>query len=794
VTTGVLVSLFLATVGVGHAQEVLPQPAPLFKGHIGSTAQDSTPDFPREIKAPKGAPNILLILTDDVGFGASSTFGGPIPTPTMDQLAKNGLRYTQFHTTALCSPTRAALLTGRNHHSNATGVIMELATGFPGYNSLMPKSNGTFAEILRQNGYNTAWYGKNHNVPDWHSSQAGPFDLWPTGLGFEYFYGFLGGDTSQWAPAIYENNQPVEPPHDDPNYFFEKDTADHAIARIRLLHAVAPDKPWVVYYAPGTAHAPHHAPKDWITKFRGQFDIGWDTMREETLTREKTIGIVPPDTQLTPRPKEIQAWDSLDADHKKVYAHMMEVYAAALSYCDTQIGRIIQAIDDTGELDNTLVIYIQGDNGASAEGTPQGLLNEMSIFNAIPEDFNQLMAHMDDLGGPMTFNHYPVGWAHAMDAPFQWTKQIASHFGGTRNDLVISWPARIKDKGGIRTQFSSVIDIYPTILEAVGIQSPSMLNGVPQKPVEGVSMVYTFDDPKASSRHRTQYFEMFGNRAIYNDGWVAASTPPIPPWVMGGQAPNVNDYKWELYNVENDFSEANDLAAKEPKKLRELQDLFVAEAAKYNVLPLDNSKVERADVSIRPSLSRGRTEFTYYPGMIRIPEGAAPDLKNKSYRIIADVEIPEGGAEGVLMTQGGRFNGLGLYLLQARPIFHYNLVGVDRTTVAAKDPLTPGNHTITVDFKYDGGGIGKGGLVTLIVDGKEVANAKLMRTIPFRVSADETLDIREDTGTPVSEDYHVPFKFTGTINKVVVDLSESKLSPEDQKKLDELEGANEIID
>jgi arylsulfatase A-like enzyme len=794
VTTGVLVSLFLATVGVGHAQEVLPQPAPLFKGHIGSTAQDSTPDFPREIKAPKGAPNILLILTDDVGFGASSTFGGPIPTPTMDQLAKNGLRYTQFHTTALCSPTRAALLTGRNHHSNATGVIMELATGFPGYNSLMPKSNGTFAEILRQNGYNTAWYGKNHNVPDWHSSQAGPFDLWPTGLGFEYFYGFLGGDTSQWAPAIYENNQPVEPPHDDPNYFFEKDTADHAIARIRLLHAVAPDKPWVVYYAPGTAHAPHHAPKDWITKFRGQFDIGWDTMREETLTREKTMGIVPPDTQLTPRPKEIQAWDSLDADHKKVYAHMMEVYAAALSYCDTQMGRIIQAIDDTGELDNTLVIYIQGDNGASAEGTPQGLLNEMSIFNAIPEDFNQLMAHMDDLGGPMTFNHYPVGWAHAMDAPFQWTKQIASHFGGTRNDLVISWPARIKDKGGIRTQFSSVIDIYPTILEAVGIQSPSMLNGVPQKPVEGVSMVYTFDDPKASSRHRTQYFEMFGNRAIYNDGWVAASTPPIPPWVMGGQAPNVNDYKWELYNVENDFSEANDLAAKEPKKLRELQDLFVAEAAKYKVLPLDNSKVERADVSIRPSLSRGRTEFTYYPGMIRIPEGAAPDLKNKSYRIIADVEIPEGGAEGVLMTQGGRFNGLGLYLLQARPIFHYNLVGVDRTTVAAKDPLTPGNHTITVDFKYDGGGIGKGGLVTLIVDGKEVANAKLMRTIPFRVSADETLDIREDTGTPVSEDYHVPFKFTGTINKVVVDLSESKLSPEDQKKLDELEGANEIID
>jgi Sulfatase len=506
------------------------------------------------------------------------------------------------------------------------------------------------------------------------------------------------------------------------------------------------------------------------------------------------MGVVPPDTQLTPRPKEIQAWDTLDADHKKVYAHMMEVYAAALSYCDTQMGRILQAINDMGELDNTLVIYIQGDNGASAEGTPQGLLNEMSVFNGIPEDFKQVMAQMDDLGGPMTFNHYPVGWAHAMDTPFQWTKQIASHFGGTRNDLVISWPARIKDKGGVRTQFSSVIDIYPTILEAVGIQSPSMLNGVPQKSVEGVSMVYTFDDPKASSKHRTQYFEMLGNRAIYNDGWVAATTPPIPPWVVGGQVPNVNDYKWELYNVGNDFSEANDLAAKEPKRLRELQDLFWVEAAKYNVLPLDNSKVERFDVSLRPSLTRGRTEFTYYPGMVRIPEGSAPDFKNKSYRIIADVEIPDGGAEGVLMTQGGRFNGLGLYLLQGRPTFHYNLVGVERTTLTAKGPLTPGKHTITVDFKYDGGGIGKGGLVTLAVDGQQVANGKLARTIPFRVSADETFDIGEDTGTPVSEDYHVPFKFTGTINKVVVDLSETKLSPQDQKELDEKEGANEIID
>jgi len=454
----------------------------------------------------------------------------------------------------------------------------------------------------------------------------------------------------------------------------------------------------------------------------------------------------------------------------------------------------MEAIDEMGETDNTLVIYIQGDNGASAEGTPQGLLNEMSIFNGIPEDFKQVMAHMDDLGGPLTFNHYPVGWAHAMDTPFQWTKQVASHFGGTRNGLVISWPARIKDKGGIRTQFSSVIDIYPTILEAVGVQSPSLLNGVPQKPVEGFSMVYSFDDAKAKSVHRTQYFEMLGNRAIYNDGWVAATTPAILPWVVGSTSVPVEDYKWELYNVEKDFSEANDLAVQEPKKLRQLQDLFFAEAGKYNVLPIDNSKVERFDVSLRPSLTHGRSEFTYYPGMVRIPEGSAPDFKNKSYRITADVEIPAGGAEGMLLTQGGRFNGLGLYLLKGKPVFYYNLVGVERTSVDAKEALAPGKHTIELYFKYDGGGIGKGGLATLTVDGKKVAEQKLTRSIPFRVSVDETLDIGEDTGTPVSEDYHVPFKFTGKLNKVVVRLAEAALTPEEQKQLDDQEGANELID
>jgi arylsulfatase A-like enzyme len=774
------------------AQEVLPRPEQAFGGRIGLTAADSIKDFPKEVTAPKGAPNVLIILTDDVGFGASSTFGGPVPTATMDRLAKAGLRYSNFHTTALCSPTRAALLTGRNHHSVASGVIMEAGTGFPGYNTLAPKSAGTFAEVLKQNGYNTAWYGKNHNVPDWHGSQAGPFDLWPTGLGFEYFYGFIGGDTSQWNPAIVENIKPIEPPHDAKDYFFDKDMADHCIDRIRMLHSVAPQKPWVQYYSTGTAHAPHHAPPDWIAKFKGKFDQGWDKVREETLARQKALGVVPADTKLTERSPGIPAWDSLDAAHKKVAARMMEVYAGALSHADFQMGRILDAIDELGELDNTLVIYIQGDNGASAEGGPNGLLNEMTFFNAIPEDFADVERRMDELGGPNTFNHYPIGWAHAMDTPFQWTKQVASHFGGTRNGLVISWPARIKDVGGIRSQFHHVIDIYPTLLEAAGVQSPSVLNGVTQKPVDGVSMVYSFDDAKAPSHRHTQYFEMLGNRAIYNDGWVAATTPPTPPWSSTGGNVKVLDYKWELYRVTDDFSEANNLAAKEPAKLRELQDLFWVEAAKYDVLPLDNSKVERLDTSNRPSLTRGRSVFTYYPGQVRIPEGAAPDVKNKSFKIAATVEIPEGGAEGMLLTQGGRFAGWALYLLRGKPVFCYNLAGVDRYYATGKDKLAPGNHTVELDFKTDGAGLGKGGSATLLVDGKPAGEGKIARTLPFRMSLDETLDCGEDTGTPVSEDYHVPFKFTGTIAKVAVRLGEEKLSPEEQKTFDEVRSLGAI--
>ena len=560
--------------------------------------------------------------------------------------------------------------------------------------------------------------------------------------------------------------------------------ADHAIARIRMLHSVAPDKPWLTYYATGTAHAPHHAPKDWIEKFKGQFDQGWDNVREETFARQKKMGIIPVDTELTERSAGIPAWDSLDADHKKVYARMMEVYAAALSYADDQMGRILDAIQDMGELDNTLVIYIQGDNGASAEGGQQGLLNEMAFFNAVPEDFNQVIAHMDELGGPLSFNHYPIGWAHAMDTPFQWTKQIASHFGGTRNGMVISWPGRIKDKGGIRTQFHHVIDIAPTILEAVGVQSPAVLNGVPQKPIEGTSMVYTFDNAKARSKRRTQYFEMFANRAIYNDGWIACTTPPLAPWEVG-KTIDVDDYKWELYNVDQDFSEAKDLAANNPKKLGDLQDLFWIEAAKYNVLPLDNSKIERMDVSNRPSLTKGRSLFTFYSGQVRIPEGSAPDMKNKSFKITAEVEIPEGGAEGVIATQGGRFNGWGFYILAGKVTFHYNLVGVERTTVTGPDKLAAGKHTVAVNFNYDGPGIGKGGTATLLVDNKVVADGKIPHTIPFRISADETLDFGEDTGTPVSEDYKVPFKFTGTLNKVIINLGEAKLDAKEQKAMEE---------
>jgi arylsulfatase A-like enzyme len=783
----VLAAGFLPT-GNTSAQEVLPIPPTPFKGQIGLSAKDSKSDFPKPVQTPKGAPNIVLILLDDVGFGASSTFGGPVNTPTLERLAKNGLRYTRFHTTALSSPTRAALLTGRNHHSVHTGVITEIATGYPGYDSVMGKDTATVAEILKQKGWNTAWFGKNHNVPDWQTSQAGPFDLWPIGLGFEHFYGFIGGDTHQWRPAVYDGTRAIEPYLSDPDYNFDYDIADQAINWIRNQKVVAPDKPFFCYYAPGATHAPHHPKKEWIAKYKGKFDHGWDKAREETLTRQKKLGIVPADTVLTLRHKDIPAWDTLDASQKRLSAHMMEIYAGYLEQTDHNVGRVLDVIEQLGQLDNTLVIYIVGDNGASTEGGLGGSANELAWLNGVPEDPESVLKKMNDLGTWKTYNHYPVGWAHAMDTPFQWAKQIASHFGGTRNGMVISWPARIKDQGGLRTQFQHVIDIMPTILEVTGLQQPSSVNGVAQKPIEGVSMAYNFDNPKAPSARRTQYFEMGANRAIYHDGWVAATTPTSAPWVsLTGGGDIINGYKWELYDIEKDFSEAVDLAAKHPDKLHDLQLLFYAEASKYNVLPLDDDKVQRLRGGIRPSLVAGRTSFTYYPGNTRIPEGALPDVKNKSWRLSAEILVKKAGDQGMIVTQGGLFSGWALYLEHGKPVFHYNFVNTGQTRIAAPKELAPGKHTIVFDFKYDGGGIGKGGTGTLSVDGKQVAQARIEQTVPGRFSFDEGLDVGEDTGTPVSTDYDVPFKFTGQINKVVVNLGESKLGADDQQKIQSME-------
>jgi arylsulfatase len=771
-------------------EEVLPKAEPPFKGKIGRTVKDSTPDFPKAVEAPQGAPNVLLILLDDVGFGATSPFGGPIQTPTLQQLADQGLRYNTFHTTALCSPTRAALITGRNHHSNASGVITEMATGYPGYNSLVPKSSGSVGEVLKKNGYNTSWFGKMHNVPDFMSSQAGPFDLWPSGLGFEYFYGFLGGDTDQWHPALYENTKPVEPgPYlGHPDYILDHDLADKAIAWMRMQHALAPAKPWLLYYATGTAHAPHHAPKIWIDKYKGQFDQGWDKVREETLARQKRLGIIPASTQLTKRPEQIPDWESLPEERKRLYARMMEVYAGALSYADNQIGRVLDAVKESGQLDNTLVIFMVGDNGASAEGSLQGTTNEVATAgNGVEESLSYLLSMADKLGGPLGYNHYPVGWAHAMDSPMQWTKQIASHFGGTRNGLVISWPARIKDKGGLRTQFGHVIDIVPTIYEAAGITPPSIMDGVKQKPLEGTSLAYTFDKADALTRHTTQYFEMLGNRAIYKDGWIASTTPLRLPWVTIGYEPAPDDFKWELYNVAEDFSQVNNLAGKNPSKLKELQDAFEVEARKYNVYPLDSSFASRVDPAIRPSLTRGRNEFSYYPGMIRIPEGSAPDFKNKSWTIAAEVAIPENGASGVLATMGGRFGGWVLLLQDSKPQFIYALSNQPehKFRIVSDQPIPPGNHVVRLNFKYDGGGVGKGATGTLFVDAEQVAQSRIRQTVAARFSLDETFDIGEDTGTPVVEDYvdKMPYRFTGTLGKFVVILEPEKLSEEERLHL-----------
>jgi arylsulfatase A-like enzyme len=801
----------VAVFGAARAQSPLPQggsvllpvPEQPFRGVIGRKASESQPEFPKAITAPEGAPNILLILTDDTGFGAASTFGGPIPTPNLDRVAQDGLRYNNFHTTALCSPTRAALLTGRNHHSVGFGNISEFATGYPGYDSILPKSAGTIGNILVNNGYNTSWFGKNHLIPDWLQSPDGPFDQWAGGLGFEYFYGFLGGDTDNWHPALFENTKPVLPPVGDPNYILIHDMADRAIDWIRTQHAIAPDKPFFMYFAPGNGHAPHHASKEWIDKFKGKFDQGWDRQREITLERQKRLGVVPEDTVLTPRPQEIPAWDALTPDQKRLYARMMEVYAAAVAQSDYEVGRILDSLQESGQLDSTLVIYIEGDNGASAEGTLQGTTNEVGRFDT--ESLAFLLSMMDELGSDRTYNHYPVGWAHAMDTPFQWTKQVASHFGGTRNGMAISWPKGIKARGEVRSQFEHVIDIVPTILEAVGIQPPLLLNGMPQKPLEGASMVETFDNAGAPTQHTTQYFEIAANRALYHDGWMASTTPLRLPWVVHGAAPDPDDFPWELYNVARDFSQSKNLARENPKKLQDLQALFLIEAAKYNVLPIDSSFADRADPSLRPGFNAGRTQFTYYPGMIRIPEANAPDIKNKSFHITAEVEIPAtrtlalGYAEpgdGIIVTQGGRFGGWGLLVLEGKPMFAYALSNQDgekypnqntsKTRIIGADRLTPGKHTITFVFAYDGGGTGRGGRGTLMVDGKKVGEGRIEKTQPLRFSLDESFDVGQDTGTPVIDEYDakMPFKFSGTLKRVEVELGNDHLTPRQRGELD----------
>jgi arylsulfatase A-like enzyme len=782
----------------------LPPPPMEFVGLVNQTAADSKPYWPPRVVPPKGAPNILLIMTDDQGYGVSSTFGGVIETPALERIAKAGLRYTQFHSTALCSPTRAALITGRNHHSVGYGVIGELSTGYPGYDSIIGPDNATIGTILRDNGYATSWFGKDHNIPSFQYSAAGPFDQWPVGMGFQYFYGFLGGETDQWTPYLYRNTTPVFPWIGKSGYNLTTDLADDAIKYLHDLNAAAPDKQFLVYYVPGGSHSPHQPTRQWIEKFHGKFDMGWEKLRDQIFANQKRLGVIPANAQLTPWPDgqseydgaKLPRWDSLSIVQKKLYAREAEVFAAYTAYTDNEINRVIQEISDEGKLDNTLVIYICGDNGTSAEGTLEGTFNQLTAYNGIltlPEAVQML--HYENWGSDKTYPHMAVQWSWAFDTPFKWTKQVASHFGGTRQGLAVSWPGHITDIGGIRTQFHHVVDIVPTILEATGIPAPEVVDGIKQKPIEGVSMAYTFDkaNANAASTHTTQYFEMVGNRAIYHDGWIAATTPPAPPWELGtGTLPNLlTGYKWELYNIADDYSENNDLSSTQPDKLKELQGLFLTEAQKYNVFPLDNRAFARLQTP-RPSAVAGKTVFTYEGENAGIPVGNAPDILDKDFTITADVTIPKGGAEGMIVTLGGRFGGYGLYLKKGKPVFIYNLLDLERFrweggplghNVLA-EALKPGKHTIIFDFKYDGPGPGKGGTGVFTVDDKELARKTLKHTIPLLMSIDETFDVGIDTRTAVDDDYQLPFRFTGTIDKLTFKLGPSQLSPTDQKAAD----------
>ncbi len=791
-----------ATTTVSNKQ--LPAPDPKFGGVIKNGALQSKPWWAPRVVPPKGAPNVLLIITDDAGFGVPSTFGGVIPTPTMDKLAAEGLRYNRMFSTALCSPTRAALITGRNHHSAGFGVISEQATGFPGYNSIIAKDKATIGRMLRDNGYATSWFGKNHNTPAFAASQVGPFDQWPTGMGFEYFYGFMGGDANQWQPNLFRNTTQIFPFDGKPKGTWNLVTAmaDDAIDYMTRMHQIQPGKPLFIKYAPGATHAPHHPTQEWVDKVRAMklFDGGYEKVRERIFENQKRMGVIPRNTKLAPWPEQLLTpWSKLSADEKKLFIRQVEVFAAYAMYSDYEIGRVIQHFENLGRLDNTLVIYINGDNGTSAEGGPLGTPNEVAFFNGL----NKLPAEVqmkwyDVWGTEMTYNHMSAGWSWAFDTPFSWFKQNASALGGINQNMVVSWPARIKDKGGLREQFTHVIDVVPTILEAAGIKAPLMVDGIKQAPIEGTSFAYTFDakNAKAPQRHKTQYSEMMGQWALYDDGWFLSTKVNRAPWDAFGPAnPDpLNNQVLELYNLNEDFSQTTDLAAKYPAKVKEMKAKFIAEAKKYQVFPMDASVASRL-VAPRPNITAGRSEFVYTRPMIGLPQGDSPLLLNTSYTITADIEVPAGGAEGMILTSGGRFGGYGFYLLKGKPVFLWNLVDLERLKWEGAEALTPGRHTVEFDFKYDGlgagtlafndfSGVGRSGVGTLKVDGKVVDTKKMEKTLPMILQWDESFDIGSDTLTGVNDaDYKPPFALTAKLNKLTVKLDRPQLSPADIARL-----------
>jgi len=748
--------------------ETLPAVPKSHEGTLGRTIQESSPPYyDLGQKAPPNAPNILLIMTDDVGYGASSTFGGPVPTSTFDQLAASGERYTAFHTSALCAPTRAALLTGRNPHKVGFGTITEMGTGYPGYSTVLPKSAATIGQVLRQYGYATSWFGKNHNTPEWEQSVAGPFDRWPSGLGFDYFYGFMGGATDQWNPSLFENHIPVQKPANDPAYILDRDLADHAITWLRNVNSSAPDKPFLLYYAPGTSHSPHHAPADWIARYKGKFDMGWDKMREQTLARQIKLGVVPAGTRLSPRPDSIPAWDSLKPEQQQLYAHMMEVYVAALAHADYQIGRVIDELRVEGKLENTLVIYIQGDNGASGEGGPTGSINDKAAINGLRADLPTMLNAMSGLGGPEFYNNYPVGWAWAMNTPFQWTKQVASHLGGTRNGMVISWPSHIKKGGGVRPQFHHVTDVAPTIYEAVGVPPPTSVDGIKQLPVDGISMSYSFDDASAPSRRTSQLFELQGNAALYENGWMASSRPTRAPWVFSGPGGLPTDGQWELYNLTEDYSQSRDLAQRYPERLKSMQEEFWKEAAAGNVLPLDNRSFARWASSNRPSPLGAKTQFSYFPSDRRLTGGGFPDLAGVSWKVTAHILMPNGASDGALVENGNHFGGWGLYLKDRRPLFVYRSSSDPKhlTTVQSSSALKPGPHKISVVLT-DNGQESPGKAELSIDDGARIS-AEIARPLPVLITNDAAIGWSFDS---IDGAFAAPFRFPGTIERVDVEL------------------------